>query len=545
LTLVKRQYYFWNKWIGYSLLILCVIATPVLTIVFKLFDSPGESWPHFVDSLLLVYFQNTLMLLTGVAVFTFLIGVSTAWFVANYEFPGRKYFEWLLILPLSFPGYIMAYTYVGILDYSGPIQSFLRNSFDIQVKGSLIDIMNLPGAIFILSITLYPYVFLIARSSFQQQSKSLQDAAFLLGSNRTSAFFKVVLPMTRPAIVAGIALASMEVLNDYGTVKYYGVNTFTTGIFKAWFSMGDSTTAIYLAAILMVFVFMTLYLEAFQRGNRRYTTITGKNKPTARIHPPIGFKLLIAWICLKVFLISFFFPFLQLLYWVNMTYQKVFNSDFYLLIARSFGLAAITGIFIVILAIVLLYAIRMSPLRWVKSVTKIATLGYAVPGAVIAVGIMIPLLSIDKWLYVHVFEEQRAGLFLSGTLGALILAYIVRFMAVGYNPVDAGFQKIGIHVNEAGRLLGARSTKNLFRVDLPLLKSSLLTGILLVFVDVLKELPLTLILRPFNYHTLATKAFDMATNEMIAESSNAAVVIILTGILPVMLLNYLIKRKEI
>jgi len=545
LNLNKRQYYFWNKWIGFSLLILCVIATPVLTIVFKLFDSPGESWPHFVDSLLLVYFKNTLLLLSGVAILTFFIGVSAAWIVANYEFPGRNYFEWLLILPLSFPGYIMAYTYVGILDYSGPIQSFLRNSFDIQVKGSLIDIMNLPGAIFILSITLYPYVFLIARSSFQQQSKSLQDAAFLLGSNRTSAFFRVVLPMTRPAIVAGIALAAMEVLNDYGTVKYYGVNTFTTGIFKAWFSMGDSTTAIYLAAILMVFVFVTLYLEAFQRGNRRYTTITGKSKPTTRLHPPKGFKVLFTLVCITIFLISFFIPFLQLLYWVSMTYHKVFNSDFYLLIVRSFGLAAITGIFIVILAIVLLYSIRISPLKWVKSVSKIATLGYAVPGAVIAVGIMIPLLAIDKWLYIHLFAEQRAGLFLSGTLGALTLAYIVRFMAVGYNPVDAGFQKIGIHVNEAGRLLGARSTKNLFKVDLPLLKSSLMTGILLVFVDVLKELPLTLILRPFNYHTLATKAFDMATNEMIAESSNAAIVIILTGIIPIILLNYLIKRKEI
>jgi iron(III) transport system permease protein len=522
-----------------------VISTPLLTIVVKLFDSPGESWTHIVDALLLSYFKNTLLLLLGVAVFTFLIGVSAAWLVTNYEFPGRKYFEWLLILPLSFPGYIMAYTYVGLLDYAGPIQSFLRNSFDIHFKGSLIDIMNLPGAIFILSITLFPYVFLIARSSFLQQSKSLQEAAFLLGSNRTSAFFNVILPMTRPAIVAGIALASMEVLNDYGTVKYYGVNTFTTGIFRAWFSMGDSTTAIYLAALLMIFVFLMLYLESFQRGNRRYTTITGRNKPTSRIHPTLGLKIIFSVLCLIIFLISFIIPFVQLSYWASMTYHKVLNADFYNLMMRSFGLAAISGVLIVILSVILLYAIRLSPFKWVKYVSKIATLGYAVPGAVIAVGIMIPFLALDKWIYATLFEGQRATLLLSGTLGALTLAYIVRFMAVGYNPVDSGFQKIGIHVNEAGRLLGSRSLRNLLKIDLPLVKSSLLTGILLVFVDVLKELPLTLILRPFNYHTLATKAFDMATNEMIAEASNASLVIIITGIIPVVLLNYLLKRKEV
>jgi iron(III) transport system permease protein len=545
LDILKKNYFWWNKWTGYSLLILLLVATPLFTIFIKLFDSPGGSWSHIANNLLMGYFQNTILLLLGVAIMTFLLGVSTAWLVSNYEFPGRKYFEWLLILPLGFPGYIMAYTYVGILDYTGPIQVFFRNTFDMQVRGSLIDIMNLPGAVFILSITLFPYVFLITRSSFLQQSKTLQEASFLLGANRFKTFFKVALPMARPAIVAGIALASMEVLNDYGTVKYFGVNTFTTGIFRAWFSMGDSSTAIYLAAILMVFVFVILYLESLQRGNRQYSAVNGIQKPTARVHPTLGKKIFYTSICTSIFLISFLFPFLQLVNWVSLTYTKVVNQDFFLLIFRSFGLAAVSGIFIVILSIVLLYALRLSPFKWVKNITKIATLGYAIPGAVIAVGVMIPFIAMDKWVYGNLFSSQVAGLFFSGTLFALVFAYIVRFMAVGYNPVEAGFQKIGIHVNEASRLLGARSTRTLLKIDLPLIKTSLVSGILLVFVDVLKELPLTLILRPFNYQTLATKAFDMATNEMIAESANAALIIILTGIIPIIFLNRLIKKRKL
>lgn len=543
MDIVKRSYYWWNKWTGYSLLILLLVATPLFTIFIKLFDKPGGSWSHIANNLLFGYFQNTILLLIGVAFFTFLLGVSTAWLVSNYEFPGRKYFEWLLILPLGFPGYIMAYTYVGILDYTGPVQSFLRNTFDIHFKGSVIDIMNLPGAIFILSITLFPYVFLISRSSFLQQSKTLQEASFLLGANRMRTFFKVALPMARPAIVAGIALASMEVLNDYGTVKYFGVNTFTTGIFRAWFSLGDSSTAIYLAAILMMFVFVILYLESLQRGNRQYSAVNGIQKPTARIHPTWGKKILYTGISLTIFLISFLFPFLQLLHWVSLTYTKVVNNDFFLLIYRSFGLAAVSGLIIVIFSVILLYALRLSPFKWVKNISKVATLGYAIPGAVIAVGVMIPFIALDKWIYGSFLSSKTAGLFFSGTLFALVFAYIVRFMAVGYNPVEAGFQKIGIHINEASRLLGIRSTKTLWKIDLPLIKTSLVSGIILVFVDVLKELPLTLILRPFNYQTLATKAFDMATNEMIAESANAALIIILTGIIPIIFLNRLIKKR--
>lgn len=528
-----------------TILILFLIAAPLFTIFFKIFEPPGSSWRHLAENLLSGYFKNTLILLFGVSSLSFLLGVSTAWLVTNFYFPGRKYFEWLLILPLGFPGYIMAYTYVGLLDYSGPIQSFLRNQLNVSINGSLLDIMNLPGAIFILSITLFPYVYLLARASFLQQSRTLQEASALLGSGRWKTFFKIALPMARPAIVGGIALASMEVLNDYGTVKYFGVSTFTTGIFRAWFSMGDIATAIYLAAILMVMVFVILYLEGLQRGNRRYAHNSSFTKPLIRYHTSFRKRWMFTAICTFVFLISFFIPFLQILKWVSMTYKSVLDWQFLWLVFRSFSLAAGSGLLVAILSVVLLYSLRLSPFKWMKNVTKISTLGYAIPGAVIAVGIMIPILGIDHWLMRSFSTDNNLGLVLTGTVFALVFAYVVRFMAVGYNPIDAGFQKIGIHVNEASRLLGSGTWKTLYKIDLPLVKTSLLTGILLVFVDVLKELPLTLILRPFNYPTLATKAFDMATNEMIAESANASLVIILTGILPIILLNRLIRSKKL
>lgn len=524
------------------MIILLIIAFPIFTIMIKLFQSPGESWSHLIETRLGQYFQNTLFILSGVAFLTSLIGIGTAWLVSSFEFTGRKYFEWLLILPLSIPGYIMAFSYVGILEYTGLLQTWLRNSFDLRFQGAIVDIMNLPGAIFILSICLFPYVYVITRASFLQQSRTMQDAAFLLGSSRTRTFFKVALPLARPAIVGGISLAAMEVLNDYGTVKYFGINTFTTGIFRAWFSLGDVTTAIYLSAILMGIVFLILYLENLQRGDRKFSMANSVTSPSVRL-PAKGLnKLLYPAICGFVMLISFVLPLGQILYWVSMTWHKVAGTDFWILIFRSFALAMSASLLIVILAVILLYTVRISPFSWMKSIPKLGTLGYAIPGAVIAVGIMIPLLGIDKTL-MQMFPEANLGLLLSGTLFALIFAYIVRFMAVGYNPLESGFQKVGLHVNEASRMLGYSSLQTLLKIDLPLIKGSLMSGVLLVFVDVLKELPLTLILRPFNFHTLATKAFDMATNEMIAESANASLVIILTGIIPIIVLNKLILKS--
>ncbi len=541
--MAKKTTYWWNKWTGGAIVILLLVLTPIFTILIKLFDKPGEHWGHIATNLLPSYFLNSFLLLLGVGFLTFILGVSMAWLVSVYDFPGRKYFEWLLILPLAFPSYMMGYSYVGILEYTGPIQAFLRNNFDIHFKGAIIDIMNMPGAIFILSISLFPYVYVMCRASFMRQSSAMQEAALLLGSNRLRMFTKIALPMARPAVAGGIALVGMEVLNDYGTVKYFGVDTFTSGIFRAWFSFGDINTAIYLSAILTLIVLVLIWLENFQRGSRNWTSQSGTNRPAVRITPRLrSTKYIYTALCLSVLLISFLLPLSQLFYWVSLTWRKVVDSEFGILIFNSFSLAIGSAIAIAVLSIFLLYAIRLSPLRWTKHIAKTASLGYAIPGAVIAVGVMIPMMGMDR--LINWVVSNHLGMLLSGSLFILVVAYIVRFMAVGYNAIDAGFQKTGVAVNEVARSLGASPWRILLRIDLPLIKNSIAGAVLLAFVDILKELPLTLILRPFNYHTLATKAFDMATNEMIAESANASLVVVLTGVIPIIILNNMISRKK-
>jgi len=538
----KKKTYWWNKWTGGALLILILVLTPIFTILIKLFDTPGEHWNHISSHLLPTYFFNSFILLFGVGIFTFIIGVSMAWFVSIYSFPGRRYFEWLLILPVAFPSYMMGYSYVGILEYTGPIQAFFRNNFDLHFTGPIIDIMNLPGAVFILSLSLFPYVYVICRASFMRQSNEMQEAAFILGSSRFRMFTKVALPMARPAVAGGLALVSMEVLNDYGTVKYFGVDTFTSGIFRAWFSLGDINTAIYLSAILTLFVLILIWLENFQRGNRSWTSQAKSTRPSLRITPNRRSRWLLTFLCLFVLVISFLLPLSQLFYWASLTWREVIDSEFVILILRSFSLAIGSAVLIALFSIFLLYAVRLSPLRWTKYITRIASSGYAIPGAVIAVGVMIPMMELDK-LFIWASNNQT-GMILSGTIFILVFAYIVRFMAVGYNAIDAGFQKTGTSVNEVARSLGASPARTLWKVDLPLIRNSIAAAILLAFVDILKELPLTLILRPFNFHTLATKAFDMATNEMIAESANASLVVVLTGIIPVIILNSVISQRS-
>ena len=541
--MAKRTTYWWNKWTGGAIIILLLVLTPIFTIVVKLFNKPGEHWEHIASTLLPSYFYNSFLLLLGVGIFTFVIGVSMAWLVSVYDFPGRKYFEWLLILPLAFPSYMMGYSYVGILEYTGPIQAFLRNNFDVQFRGPIIDIMNMPGAIFILSISLFPYVYVICRASFMRQSSTLQEAALLLGSNRLRVFTQIALPMARPALAGGLALVGMEVLNDYGTVKYFGVDTFTSGIFRAWFSFGDINTAIYLSAILTVIVLVLIWLENIQRGSRHWSSNGGSTKPVIRIRPKRRSRQwLFTALCLKVLLISFILPLSQLFYWVSLTWRNVVDSEFVILIFRSFSLAIGSAVSIAAISIFLLYAIRLSPLRWTKHIARTASLGYAIPGAVIAVGIMIPMMGLDRML--NWIGSNQFGMILSGTLFILVVAYIVRFMAVGYNAIDAGFQKTGASVNEVARSLGASPLRTLWEIDLPLIKNSIAGAVLLAFVDILKELPLTLILRPFNFNTLATKAFDMATNEMIAESANASLVVVLTGVIPIILLNSMISERK-
>lgn len=534
-----------NPWTIFAFVCALLIATPLITIFYYLFEGPSETWHHLADTVLVTYILNSLFLVLGVAVLTLIFGVSTAWLVSTNTFYGRQFFEWALILPLAVPTYIVAIAYAGIFDYTGPLQRISRD-LGFTPGPDFFDIVHLQGVMFIMSFVLYPYVYVLARAWFANQSSSLLESGRMLGSNPTRTFFTLALPVARPAIVAGLSLVIMEVLNDYGAVKYFGVNTLTTGIFRSWFSLGDVSAAIYMCAVLMAVVFLILGIERWQRGKARYDLNRSGGKPLQRYNPSAGRKILITIWCSIPLLLGFAFPVIQLIGWWWISDSSIFDPDFALLVTNSFSLAAITSVLGVAVALLLIYSIKLYPFWLMRILGRFATLGYSIPGAVVAVGIMIPLLYFDKRLidYLVNFIGPYSGLLLTGTLAGLVFAYLVRFLAVAYYPVDSGFRKTSDHFLGASRVLGVPPAKTLRKIYLPLIKTGIFSGALLLFVDVMKELPLTLIMRPFNFNTLATRAFELASDEMVAEAAAPALIIILTGIIPIILLSRLVSGKR-
>lgn len=472
---------------------------------------------------------------------TAFFGISSAWIVSRYKIPALKPLEWILILPLAIPSYITAYAYAGIFDYGGTFSKLL-SSLDISVFK--IDIMNIYGLILVLSVSLFPYVYLSSRAVFLYQSSRLIEASKMLGASELKTFFSVVLPMSRPAIIGGLILVLMEVFNDYGAAKYYGVSTFTTGIFRSWFSLSEPATAVYLSSLLLVLVFGLIYIERLQRGNKGYST---KSKSGVRL-PKIEVSRFTKLLCITIVSIpaflGFIIPFLQLVFWALLTYSEVFTVSFFGIAIQSVGIAFITGVVTLIFALLILYFPMWNGLKLLKKSSHIAILGYAIPGAIIAIGVMIPTLALDKWI-IEMTDRWfglEIGFLLNGTISILIYAYIIRFMAVAFNPLEGSQVKIGKQLSESSHLLGKGKLYTFFKIDFPLLKTGMLSAFILVFVDTMKELPLTLILKPYHINTLAVKAYEFASDELILESSVPSLCIILFGLLPVILLNRLILK---
>lgn len=537
----------WNSWTVTATLIALALAVPVLVVAAGAFSGSGETWSHLASTVLPEYVTNSVLLLIGAAALTLMIGAATAWLVAACEFPGRRIFEWALILPLSVPAYIAAYTYAGIFDVTGPLQRILRSAVPgWSERVFYLDIMRFETVVLIFGLVLYPYVYLIARTSFLGQSRTALEASRILGRGGWSAFFRVALPLARPALAAGVTLVAMEVLNDYGTVAYYGVPTFTTGIFRSWLALGDLAAAIRLATTLMLVVFLVLGIERIMRRGRRVEEGSGSHRPMQRYHLH-GWRSAAAFaVCLLPLLLGFIIPVAQLIYWALLTAKQVVDARFLLLIANTFLLAVGAALLCVLLALLLAYAARLNRTIYMSFISRVAVLGYSIPGAVIAVGVLVSFGWIDRTLggIIQQSTGYTVGLLLSGTLAALIFAYAVRFLAVALLPVEAGFERQCRNLDEASRCLGVSPFATLRRVALPLLRRTLLGALILVFVDVLKEIPLTLVLRPFNFDTLATKAFQLAMDEQIAESANAALVVIATGIVPIVWLNHLLSGEK-
>ena len=523
----------------YALAIVAFIMIPILTIFFKLFAGPGESWSHIIDYLLLDYSLNSLCLIVGCTGLTLVFGISSAWIVSRYKLPFQKALEWLLILPLAIPSYITAYAYAGFFDYGGALELLL---YTIDVTTTKFNITNIYGLIFVLSISLFPYVYVVSRAVFLYQSVRLIEASKTLGASEFKTFFKIVLPMARPAIVGGVVLVLMEVLNDYGAAKYYGVNTFTTGIFRSWFALEEMSTAVYLSAILLVLVFVIIGLERFLRGNRNYEMSGKSNFKLPKLELTAGRRAVLFTIVSIPIFLGFILPFGQLVYWAVLTFSKVASFSFLTLALQSLGIAFLTSLLTVTFALLILYVPLWNRIKLLSKSSHLAILGYAIPGAVIAIGVMIPTLHLDKWFIKMAKQwlDLDFGLMINGTIIVLLYAYIIRFIAVAFNPIEAGQLKIGKSLSESSRLLGKGTLKTFFKIDLPLLKPSLFSAFILVFVDTMKELPLTLILKPYHINTLAVRAYEYASDELVMEAALPSLCIVITGVIPILFLNRLI-----
>ena len=531
-----------------AFVIAALTAAPILSVWTNIIaGGTGETWQHLASTVLPEYVANTLWLCLGVGSGVIVVGVSTAWLVTMHDFPGRRLFEWALVLPLAVPAYVMAYTYTDMLQFVGPLQTWLRDSFGWH-KGDywFPDVRSLGGAITMFVFVLYPYVYLLARTAFIERASGMLEAGRSLGLGPWASFFRISLPLARPAVAAGAALALMETLADYGTVAYFAVQTFTTGIYRAWFSLGDRIAAAQLSAALLGFVVLVLLAERTSRGRARFSDTTGRNRPQHRRRLSVAKAATAMLMCAIPFTIGFLIPAALLLKMALSEGDAQFGARFLQLAGNSFTLAALTSLLAVALAPLLAYAARISRERWTQLMNRVVALGYAVPGSVIAVGVLIPVTRLDNWLAAWIEQSigTNPGLLLTGSIAALVYAYLARFLAVALQTVETGLAKITPSMDDAARSLGLGQVDTLRRVHLPLLRGSLLTGGLLVFVDVMKELPATLVMRPFNFDTLATQAYILASDERLTEASTAALTIVAVGILPVIAVSRSITRVQ-
>lgn len=524
-----------DRWAWIAVAVAVVAALPVLVVLGHLALPVGEDGRHLAATVLPGYLFNSLALMLLVGAGTALGGVATAWTVTMCRFPGRDWFDWALLLPMAMPAYILAYTYAGLLDVAGPVQSTLRALYGWQPGDYWFPpIRSLAGAALMLTLVLYPYVYLLARSAFLSQSICVLEVSRTLGCSALQSFFRVGLPLARPAIAAGLALVLMETLNDYGTVQHFAVDTLTAGMVRSWLGMGNPGLAAQLGAVTLLFVLALVGIERASRRQVRFHHTTGRYRSLPGHRLSRSLAILAILVCATPILLGFALPGGLLLHWAIMESSSVFDRRFVGFAANSLSLAGAAAVLAMMVAVLLAQARRLSGSWLVHASVALAGLGYAVPGAVVAIGLLLPLGMVGGWL----------GVTLTGTAGALIYAYVVRFMGAGFGAVEAGFAKITPSIDRAARNLARGPIDALWRVHLPMVRPSLLTGALLVFVDVMKELPATLVIRPFNFDTLAIRAYQLAADERLREAAGPGLAIVAVGILPVIALSRMIAASR-
>ena len=514
--------------------IILLVIIPIMTVMSFIFQPSTELWGHLSDNLLIDYLLNTGMIVISVALLTIIIGVSCAWLVTNFTFPGVNVFKWLLVMPIAIPTYVSAYIYAGLFEPSGMIFDSVENYLGLGKElYDLIELRNVYGVIFILSVCLYPYVYLLSYSSFKEQSYCAIEVGKSLGLSDKELFSRVSIPLARPGIIAGVSLVVMETLAEFGTMDYYGVRTFTTGIYRTWFAFGDETSALHLASILLTFVFIIIIIEKFSRGKSQYVNTSQKSKKIkARDLNGIYGIYACLW-CLLFTLLGFILPVIQLLFWLSETYSYIFEDYYIQVIKNTVSIATIASIIIVLISIYSSYINRSTDNLYIKSSLKIFTLGYSIPGVVIAVGIIIPLTMVDN-LQARIFGSPLY--YLSGSFFALVLCYLVRFSTISYNATESGLGKIKKNIDLTVQSFGLSDYSILKKVHMPIMKTTLITSFILVFVDIVKELPATLILRPFNFDTLAINIYELASSEQLSYIASPSLILIIISLIPVILL---------
>ena len=535
-----------QTWPKTSVLLSLFVLLPVTGLLWAAVGMDENIWQHLFDSVLPNYIVNSLILMTGVCLGVTTVGTCTAWLIANCRFPGHKIFGWMLILPLAMPAYVMAYVYTDFLEYSGPLQTALRLIFSWENRNEywFPEIRSHGGAIVLLSLVLYPYVYALARAAFSAQAPSLLEAGRMLGHGPIKVFFSVSLPLARPAIVVGVTLASMETLSDFGTVDYFAVRTLTTGIFDVWFGMENQSGAAQIALVLLTFIILLVWLERTSRKKQKINTSSRMNS-TVRFELK-GWRSALAIICCGLpILFGFLLPAIILAIYSSYSFDLFKYADYLAYTGNTLFLAAGSAVLCMMLGIFIGYSQRLSSHWSVKLATRISTIGYAIPGAALAIGLIISFGAMNEIIIPlsdH-FSLSAQSFFLSGGVVALFFAYTIRFLAISVGSVESGLEKITPNMDMASRTLGSGPFSTLCRIHIPLLRPALIAGSILVFVDTMKELPATLILRPFNFETLATFVYQYASDELLAECAPAALTIVLAGMLPVILLNAAIDKK--
>lgn len=518
----------------FILLTALVCLAPVAVILLSLTHFDEETWTHLLEYQLFDVIKNTLYLIVGVGLGVGILGTSLAWLTATYDFPLKRFFFWALMLPLAMPAYVMAFAQLGIFDYSGGINTYFRETWGITQ--TLPDLRQTSGVILVMSLAFYPYVYLLARNAFLTMGKRALEAGASLGLSPYTSFFKIALPMARPWIAAGTLLALMETLADFGTVAVFNFDTFTTAIYQAWFSFYSIETAKQLASLLILGVFILLIVEQLSRGHRQFNQ-AGKTQDKLARKLRGGKALLAFTYCSSILLIAFTIPMLQLVIWTVETWESGFNDVLWEHTFNSVTLSLLGAFVITTTALLLSLAKRKDQNKFSTIGTRLATLGYATPGTVLAVGVFVPIAWLDNFLLAHFQFPAGTSSIFKGTLAVLILAYLTRFLAVGFSSTDAALERVSINQENAAHSLGVFGFAALRKLYLPMIKGGLGTAMLMVFVDLMKEMPITLMMRPFDWDTLAVRIFNFTSEGQYDLAAAPSLAIVLAGLIPVLLFS--------